>query len=57
MRPLKTTCCSHCVSPPPPSVEHGGVGMLKPGVQKCKCLLSLIYDNTHYLDGKFIDEE
>ncbi|KAK0152698.1 NLR family CARD domain-containing protein 3 [Merluccius polli] len=24
----------------PPSVEHGGVGRLRPGVQKCKCLFN-----------------
>ncbi|KAK0131584.1 NACHT, LRR and PYD domains-containing protein 12 [Merluccius polli] len=28
------------------SVEHGGVGRLRPALKKCKCLFSLIHHNT-----------
>ena len=31
----------------PPRLEHGGVGRLRPGLQKCKCLFSWI--TTHSL--------
>ncbi|KAK0133929.1 NLR family CARD domain-containing protein 3 [Merluccius polli] len=31
------------------SVEHGGVGRLRPALKKCKCLFSLINHNTHTL--------
>ena len=42
----------------PPRLEHGGVGRLRPGVQKCKCLFSLdSSQHTHYLDGQLTDEE
>ena len=26
-------------------VDHGGLQRLKPGVRKCKCVLSLIHEN------------